>query len=194
MKSAAVAGILLVAGVVGCSPTGPADPPEVVPAHTVDARETLDATEIADAAAMVADPRLIVVHKNESCGCCHLWIEHLKERGFAVAVRDVVDLGGIKERVGVPHGMGSCHTARVGGYFIEGHVPAADIVRLLNERPDAKGLAVPGMPLGSPGMEVASGESQPYDVHLVARDGSTSVFAHHANEPAVASDAGEPAP
>lgn len=179
MKSAAAAGILLVAGAVGCSPAGPADPPKVMPARAVDATETLYAAEIADAAAMVADPRLIVVHKNESCGCCHLWVEHLKERGFAVAVRDVVDLDGIKERVGVPHGMGSCHTARVGGYFIEGHVPAADIVRLLNERPDAKGLAVPGMPLGSPGMEVASGESQPYDVHLVARDGSTSVFVHH---------------
>jgi hypothetical protein len=139
----------------------------------------VDATEAADVAAMAADPRLVVVHKTESCGCCHLWVEHMEKSGFKVTVRNVTDLGGIKERVGVPYGMGSCHTARVGGYFIEGHVPAADIARLLEERPNAKGLTVPAMPLGSPGMEVASGEVQPYDVHLVARDGSTSVFTHH---------------
>ena len=185
MKSFAILAIsLAAAGLAGCSKADPPLPSEVAPAESSNAAETVEATEIADVAAMAADPRLVVVHKTESCGCCHLWVEHLKENGFKVTVRDVVDLGGIKERVGVPYGMGSCHTARVGGYFIEGHVPAADIVRLLDERPDAKGLTVPGMPLGSPGMEVASGQTQPYDVHLVARDGSTSVFAHHWDGPA----------
>lgn len=139
----------------------------------------VNAQDIADVAAMAADPRLVVVHKTETCGCCHLWVEHMEKNGFKVVVRNVDDLGGIKERVGVPYGMGSCHTARVGGYFIEGHVPAADIARLLEERPDAKGVTVPGMPLGSPGMEVASGDTQPYEVLLVARDGATSVFAQH---------------
>ncbi len=115
----------------------------------------------------------VVVNKTPTCGCCGLWVKHLEAAGFAVEVHDFDNLGPIKERVGVPYGMGSCHTARVGGYFIEGHVPAADVARLLEEQPDAKGLTVPGMPLGSPGMEVASGEVQPYDVHLVARDGST---------------------
>lgn len=148
-----------------------------------------DPQEIADVAAMAADPRLVVVHKTETCGCCHLWVEHMEKNGFKVVVRDVADVDAIKERVGVPEGMRSCHTARVGGYFIEGHVPAADIARLLDERPDAKGLTVPGMPLGSPGMEVASGETQAYDVHLVTRNDSTAVFARHGDRPAAGSTA-----
>ena len=89
------------------------------------------------------------------------------------------DLGPIKAQVGVPPGRGSCHTAQVDGYFVEGHVPADDIVRLLTERPDARGLALPGMPMGSPGMEVPSGEIQPYTVELVANDGRTTPFSHH---------------
>lgn len=118
------------------------------------------------------------VFKNEGCACCDLWVEHLQAAGFKAEVQAVSDMGPIKERVGVPVAMGSCHTAEVGGYFVEGHVPASDIIRLLNERPAARGLTVPGMPLGSPGMEVP-GHSQPYDVFLVSSDGSTSVFAHH---------------
>jgi hypothetical protein len=164
----------------GCSPAESLDPPAAEVSATSELATT---SEAADVAAMAADPRLVVVHKDESCGCCHLWVEHLQKSGFQVRVRNVTDLGGIKERVGVPYGMGSCHTARVGGYFIEGHVPAADIVRLLEQKPDAKGLTVPGMPAGSPGMELPSGEVQPYDVHLVARDGSTTVFMHHGEEP-----------
>lgn len=122
---------------------------------------------------------LIKVYKTESCGCCKLWVTHLEQAGFAVEVQNLTDLGSIKERVGLPYGLGSCHTGEVGGYFIEGHVPANDVKRLLRERPAARGLTVPGMPLGSPGMEVPSGETQPYDVLLVAKDGKTSVFAHH---------------
>lgn len=131
------------------------------------------------AAPMKADPLLVTVYKNESCGCCNSWVEHLRQNGFRVDALNIDNLGLVKERVGVPFGMGACHTAEVGGYFVEGHVPAADIKRLLAERPDAKGLTVPAMPVGSPGMETPTGEVQPYDVHLVARDGSTSVFSHH---------------
>lgn len=122
---------------------------------------------------------LLVVTKSPTCGCCHLWVEHMQNAGFEVEVHDVQDINLAKERVGVPHGKGSCHTAEVGGYFVEGHVPAEDVKRLLVEKPDAKGLAVPGMPAGSPGMEMPDGRVQPYVVELVARDGSTSVFAHH---------------
>jgi hypothetical protein len=121
----------------------------------------------------------IVVYKNETCGCCKLWVQHLNRFGYPVKVHDVDNLNPVKQRVGVPFGKGSCHTAEVGGYFIEGHVPAEDIERLLRERPKARGLAVPGMPVGSPGMEVPSGEIQPYEVLLVAEDGSTSVFSRH---------------
>jgi len=120
----------------------------------------------------------VVVHKNESCGCCTLWVTHLKQAGFQVEVRNEDNQGPVKERVGVPVAMGSCHTAEVEGYFAEGHVPAQDLQRLLRERPRAKGLTVPGMPAGSPGMEVP-GHVEPYDVYLVALDGSTSVYSHH---------------
>lgn len=122
---------------------------------------------------------LVVVHKSEGCGCCKLWVDHLQKAGFAVKVIDESNMGPIKERVGVPVGKASCHTAEVGDYFVEGHVPAADIQRLLREKPKAKGLVVPAMPLGSPGMEVASGQVDPYDVLLVGLDGSTRVYAHY---------------
>jgi hypothetical protein len=130
------------------------------------------------AAEGAAGPR-VVVYKSESCGCCKQWVQHLLQAGFAVEAHDVDNLGPIKERVGIPYGKGSCHTAEVGGYFVEGHVPAADIKRMLKERPSAKGLTVPGMPAGSPGMEIPSGKVDPYDVLLVAKDGTTSVYAHH---------------
>jgi len=121
----------------------------------------------------------VTVHKSASCGCCQLWVDRLRDAGFQVEVRNEDNLNAVKQRVGIPYGMGSCHTAEVGGYFVEGHVPMDDIKRLLRERPDAKGITVPGMPAGSPGMEVPSGVVQPYDVLLVKRDGSTAVFSHH---------------
>lgn len=121
----------------------------------------------------------ILVHKTPTCGCCKVWVEHLIADGFAVEVRDVDDLGPVKTRVGVPAGKGSCHTAEVEGYFVEGHVPAEDIRRLLAERPQARGITVPGMPLGSPGMEVPSGRVEPYTVELVGKDGSTTAWAQH---------------
>ena len=88
-------------------------------------------------------------------------------------------LGEVKERLGIPYGKGSCHTAEVGGYAIEGHVPASDIKRLLEEKPDALGLVLPGMLMGSPGMEMPDGRSQPFTVELVRRDGTTEPFANH---------------
>jgi hypothetical protein len=121
----------------------------------------------------------LVVHKTPSCGCCGEWVEHMRQAGFQATVVEAADLSPIKAKVGLPYGLGSCHTAEVEGYFVEGHVPAQDVQRLLAERPDALGLTVPGMPLGSPGMEVPSGQVDAYDVLLVRRDGTTEVFAHH---------------
>lgn len=121
---------------------------------------------------------LVVVNRSPSCSCCMNWVAHMREAGFTVDVRNIADMGAVKDRLGVPDTMRSCHTAEVGGYFVEGHVPADDIKRLLAERPDAEGLAVPGMPMGSPGMEHPAGHAQPYDVMLVGDDGS-SVHSSH---------------
>lgn len=121
----------------------------------------------------------MVVHKSPTCGCCSLWVEHVRAAGFEVEVRDHDDLSAIKQRLGVPYGKGSCHTAEVGGYFVEGHVPAGDIQRLLKQRPQARGLTVPGMPAGSPGMEMPDGRTQAYAVELVTADGGVSVYARH---------------
>jgi hypothetical protein len=122
---------------------------------------------------------LVVVTKSPTCGCCKGWVEHMRKSGFPVEVHDVLNLDPVKTRVGVPAGKGSCHTAEVGGYFVEGHVPAGDIKRLLAEKPAGKGLVLPGMPLGSPGMELPDGSTQPYTVELVANDGSTHAFSQH---------------
>ena len=157
--------------------------PQSMPAAN-DAHSAVGAVEVpmhmpsATATTQAALP-LMTLSKNASCGCCGLWVEHMRQAGFAVEVHDLDNLDPIKTRVGVPAGKGSCHTAEVGGYFIEGHVPAEDIKRLLAEKPDAKGLVLPGMPMGSPGMENPDGRVQPYTVELVALDGSTSVFAQH---------------
>jgi hypothetical protein len=144
-------------------------------------RQALIALSVLPLAARAASSKTptIVVNKSPSCGCCGAWVKHLEEAGFVTEVHNLDDLGPVKERVGVPYSMGSCHTAEIEGYFIEGHVPAADIKRLLSERPAAKGLTVPGMPAGSPGMEIPSGRVDKYQVFLVAKDGQTSVFATH---------------
>lgn len=122
---------------------------------------------------------IALVHKSPTCGCCGLWVDHLETAGFEVEVRDNEDVTPVKQRLGVPYGKGSCHTAEIGGYFIEGHVPAEDIKRLLAEKPDAKGLVLPGMPMGSPGMEGPEGTAQSYTVELVARDGTTHPYSRH---------------
>jgi hypothetical protein len=116
----------------------------------------------------------ITVYKDPDCGCCGAWVDHLKANGFAVEVHEVRDMSPHKQKLSVPKRLASCHTAVVGGYTIEGHVPAAEIRRLLAERPRAKGLAVPGMPQGSPGME--TGKLDPYDVLLFTSGGKASVY------------------
>jgi hypothetical protein len=138
------------------------------------------APELAAAAgAPVAKLPAVLVHKTPTCGCCHKWVDHLRAQGFRVDVRDHDDLVAVKQRLGVPMDKASCHTAEVGGYIVEGHVPAEDIKRLLAEKPKARGLFLPGMPLGSPGMEVPDGTVQPYTVELVQADGSTVAYAQH---------------
>ena len=126
-----------------------------------------------------AQPRLDVA-KSPTCGCCGAWVDHMRGAGFDAHVQDMANdtLYALRQRVGLHPDLWSCHTATVGGYVIEGHVPASDVYRLLAERPAALGLAVPGMPIGSSGMEMA-GRTEPYETLLVGRDGSITVFAAH---------------
>jgi hypothetical protein len=116
----------------------------------------------------------VVVYKSPWCGCCEGWVDHMRASGFEVTVREQEDLSAIKRMSGVPEELESCHTAFVGGYAIEGHVPAGAIERLLAERPQVRGLAVPGMPIGSPGMEGA--DAEPYEVMTFTQGGATNVY------------------
>lgn len=118
----------------------------------------------------------IVVYKSPSCGCCKAWVNHLQENGFSVEVHDKEDMNPIKVDREVPRHLQSCHTAEVGGYVVEGHVPADLITRLLQEKPKVKGVAVPGMPMGSPGMEGPRKDA--YQVLTFQEDGSTTVYAN----------------
>ena len=118
---------------------------------------------------------LITVWKNPSCGCCKEWVTHLKKSGFEVVTNDIPDTAPIRQKLGLPAKFGSCHTAQLGAYVLEGHVPAQEIQRLMREKPKAVGLAVPGMPVGSPGMEVGNTQDA-YDVLLVLADGSSRVY------------------
>lgn len=139
-------------------------------------------TALALSRAVAAQPLPAVeVFKSPSCGCCGDWIKHLEANGFKVTAVNVPDLATVRARLGMPARYGSCHTARVGGYLVEGHVPATEVKRLLRERPQGIGISVPGMPIGSPGMDgpVYKGLQQPYDVLLVQADGSTRVFASY---------------
>ena len=117
----------------------------------------------------------VTVYKDAFCGCCNLWVKHLEANGFQVKVHEVDNMDQYKKTHGVPATVKSCHTAVVDGYTIEGHVPAEELQRLLKERPKAKGLAVPGMPIGSPGMEAGT-TRQAYSVLLFDADGKASVY------------------
>ena len=117
----------------------------------------------------------MTVYKSPTCGCCAKWVEHMKKAGFAVTVNDVPNVGEVKMANGVPAPLASCHTALVGGYVIEGHVPADVVQKLLKEKPAVAGIAVPGMPMGSPGMEGASAD--PYDIVAFEKSGKQRVFA-----------------
>ncbi len=127
-------------------------------------------------AASFATAATVEVYKSPTCKCCAKWVDHMRANGFTVNTNDVGNKEA-RERAGISTALGSCHTALVDGYAIEGHVPAQDIKRLLKERPRATGLAVPGMPHGSPGMEGA--RSEPYNVLLIDKQGSTTVFSRH---------------
>lgn len=134
------------------------------------------------AAAVPAAPLALTVYKDPACGCCEQWVAHMAGAGFRPAVHDVADMAAVKARLGVPAPLQSCHTAQVGDVVVEGHVPAADVRRFLQARPRvgagaARGLAVPGMPAGSPGMEGARADR--YTVVAFASDGATASFAAH---------------
>jgi hypothetical protein len=127
------------------------------------------------AAAVIPAGTEMIVYKSPTCGCCEMWIDHVEAAGFTVVTEDVYDLRPVKAENGITSELASCHTAIVDGYVIEGHVPSDVIARLLEERPDIRGLAVPGMPSGSPGME--GGTPVAYDVVAFDADGNTSVYA-----------------
>lgn len=120
---------------------------------------------------------VIEVYKSASCGCCTEWVKHLEQNGFTVKARNVANPSDYREKFGIPNDLGSCHTGMVEGYALEGHVPAAEIKKLLAEKPKARGLAVPAMPMGSPGMEGPT--KHPFDVLLVGADGKHSVYKHY---------------
>jgi hypothetical protein len=126
---------------------------------------------------VAAKPVEITVYKDPDCGCCKNWVEHLRKHGYHVVTHDTRDMASVKGNFGVGNDLQSCHTAIVNGYVIEGHVPAADIARLLKERPKVAGLAVPGMPQGSPGME--GGSVEHYSVIAFDKTGGKKIFARH---------------
>ncbi|WP_264212211.1 DUF411 domain-containing protein [Leisingera thetidis] len=138
------------------------------------------ALPLASLPAFAAQEEAIRIMKSPACGCCTAWADHLAAAGLETEVREVPDdqLWQMKEQLGITGELASCHTALAGAYVIEGHVPAADIRRLLAERPDALGLTVPGMPVGSPGMEMGE-EREAFDTLLIKPDGRTEVFASH---------------
>lgn len=124
-----------------------------------------------------ADLEPITVYKSPTCGCCSKWVRHLQDNGFEVEAINRPDMNSVKSEAGITRQLASCHTAIISGYVIEGHVPAVDIKRLLKERPDIAGLAVPGMPMGSPGMEGPRQDS--YDVLTFSKSGETTVFSRY---------------
>ncbi|MGH8856797.1 MAG: DUF411 domain-containing protein [Polaromonas sp.] len=132
------------------------------------------------------DQTQITVWKNPDCGCCGEWVAHLRKSGFEVVTHDVKDTAPIRLKLGLPAKFGSCHTASLGNYVIEGHVPAQELRRLLCEKPKARGLAVPGMPVGSPGMEMGNA-SDAYDVLLVLTDGSSRIYQSYPSKSSVKS-------
>ncbi|WMC10393.1 DUF411 domain-containing protein [Oceanimonas pelagia] len=125
---------------------------------------------------VLAAPAQVTVYKSPTCGCCEDWVEHMRESGFEVNSIDTEHMGAIKVRAGVKQGLASCHTAEVGGYVIEGHVPAADVKRLLEQRPEVRGLTIPGMPQSAPGMDIPG---TPYEVLSFDEQGTTTVFSRY---------------
>jgi hypothetical protein len=163
LQGAALAGFAVLAA---CGKTGEASPPQGAAARQTAAAQ----------AALPADAPLAVVYKSPTCGCCNAWVEHMRQSGFRVETHDTSNVDPVKDEGHVPLNGRSCHTARVGAYVIEGHVPADLVKKLLAEHPaDVAGLAVPGMVTGSPGMD--GPDPQHYDVIAFTRDGHTRVYA-----------------
>ena len=129
--------------------------------------------------ALAAAPATLTIYKSRTCGCCAKWVDHVKAAGFQTIVHDDEDMDTVKDNLGVPQGVRSCHTAQVEKYLIEGHVPATDIHRLLKERPKVAGLAVPGMPGSSPGMAVPGEPHEAFETVSFQHDGKTAVYARH---------------
>ena len=121
----------------------------------------------------------VIMFKNPGCQCCEKWASYLKENGFSVSIEAPENMPAVKRQNGVPYTLESCHTALIGDYVVEGHVPQEDIRKLLKEQPEARGIAVPGMPVGSPGMEVPGTQPDSYDVYLFGGDGGPTVFSSH---------------
>lgn len=192
-----VAAGVVAAALAGCAPAADAPPAATVEAAAGEASKAKaatapteptvapasDAGAAASPTASAAARRVVVVHKSPTCGCCNGWVAHLRQAGFTVTVRDRDDLSALKQQLGIPADKASCHTAEVDGLVIEGHVPANDIKQLLADRGDARGLVLPGMPIGSPGMESPDGRVQPYTVERLGQDGSTTPFAEHGQAP-----------
>lgn len=135
------------------------------------------------ACAQTPRSRNLTVFKTPTCACCDAWITHMRDAGFNTSITVLPSLQSVRSSRGMPDALASCHTGLIDGYLVEGHVPVRDVIRLLAERPTAVGLAVPAMPLGSPGMETPQGHKEPYDTLLVLRSGATRVFTRH-NQPA----------
>jgi len=171
---------LILALTAACArPSGEVRSADAAPAHqSVAAVHASGAhasgTARAPGAAAAASALLAVVYKTPTCGCCTKWVDHLKANGYTVEVHDVDQVEPIKARWGVPPGLASCHTSKVGGYVFEGHVPAEVIQRVLREKPQIAGVAVPGMPMGTPGME--GPYTDRYDVISFDRSGNTRVY------------------
>ena len=174
--SARVAGTAVLVALSACTPHAAANNDSTAAAPTTATGASTSATALAVSSTSGAEPTL-VVYKTPTCGCCKGWVESMQKSGFKVEVHDLPDLASIKHAAGVPDSLQACHTARIGGYVVEGHVPPADIRRLLAERPDVAGIATPGMPMGSPGMEGAY--SDHYDVITFGGNARSTVFASH---------------
>ena len=180
MKRIAICALFLLAA---CARTAPEAPTAaLVEAAAPETMAAAAPTAMPEAAPTPAvDPALpkVLVDRDPGCGCCEVWVGHMREAGFEVELRDSPDMAALKTQLGIPDTKQACHTTQIDGYVFEGHVPAEDIKRFLAEKPKAKGLVVPGMPLGSPGMEVPGTQPRPYTVERLEADGSTTPYAEH---------------
>ena len=127
-------------------------------------------------AAQASPKPQMTVYKSSTCGCCEKWVEHMRANGFEVKAIDVPDIDKVKKERGVPDAAASCHTATVNGYLVEGHVPADAVLKMLKEKPAIAGIAAPGMPMGSPGMEMPNGQKEPYTIVSFDKSGKTAVY------------------